>query len=801
MSSGDRCPNQRILERVLLGQLTGTEASRWEEHLSSCSNCVATLRLLETDHTFTVIVQNAPHSGTGEDREEEVVRGLIGQLKKFLPAVASVASGAADCADATRCGADRHFPFLAPAKEPGEVGRLAHYRVLEELGRGGMGVVFRAEDLQLRRQVALKVMLPKLSADEENRTRFVREAQAAAAIEHERIVTIYQVGGDQGVPFLAMQLLLGETLEARLRNQPGPYPVPFILRLGREIAEGLEAAHARGLIHRDIKPGNIWLQSGGDHVKLVDFGLAHITLGDSRLTHSGMILGTPGFLAPEQASEGPIDERTDLFSLGVVLYLLATGRLPFQGQNALSLLKALAVEQPTPLAELNPDLPASLTPLVMRLLSKEPEARPRSAREVIDALLVIEETQGSAPARTPRPRPGRSLATRKRLVWWCMTGSAGVAIAMGLWFLVSSLRTPQEDQRRGPNLPNASGKNDSQTEPHTPSAHGGEVWKLTFHEPIRAAVFCPDGKHILCGGDDQRVRLLEAATGREVKQFTDFSAPIRSIAVAGDGGVFVTGGGYYVAEGSKAIPRECRVQVWDMKEKTERARFEGHREPVASVAISADGRRVLSACSHDQVRLWDVPARRQQGLFGDTNGNEAVAMTPDGKWGLHVAHGREICLLDLDKGVEVRRFPGMAIGGSIHCLRFAANGEHVLSGCTRFVFDKGVFTPLDCGLRLWDSQRGRELRHFEGHGAHVRACAFSRDGRFVLSGSGTATLFLGGAQPIDCTVRLWDAATGKELRRFEGHTAAVQAVDLAPDGRFGLSVADDRTIRLWELPR
>ncbi len=781
MSTESPCPDRLILEQLLLGRLAEPGASRWEEHLSHCSTCVETLARLETECSFSAVARNqgaaVAHSPASEGEQEgQVVRGLIGELKRLLPAVVS-AEGVAGC--------------------PPAVGQLAQYRVLEELGRGGMGVVYRAEDVQLRRPVALKVMLPKVLADSGNRQRFLREARAAAAVEHERIATIYQVGEDRGVPFLAMQLLQGETLEARLRRQPGPHALAFVLRVGREIAEGLEAAHARGLIHRDVKPGNIWLQAGGDHVKILDFGLARVAQGDSGLTSSGLIVGTPGFLAPEQASEGAVDERTDLFSLGVVLFLLATGRLPFQGKDPLSLLRALAVEQPPPVSELNPAVPPALSDLIRSLLAREPDARPHSAREVIEALAAV-ETARPPPGSVPPPaEPGAPVVPRRRIVLWGVLCGLGIASALGLWLLFPSLAARKE---KGPLAPNVPADNAVISSPKPAAGPGGELWKLAFHDPIHAAVFCSDGKHILCGGDDEKVRLLETATGREVKRFDAFSAPIWSLAVAGEGGVFVTGGGYYVSgPNHTAIPKECRVQVWNLADGKEQARFEGHREPVGSVAISADGRRVLSACGHDRVRLWDVPAQRQRGLFGDTEGNGSVAMTPDGQWGLHVAHGREICLLDLDKGEEVRRFEGMTVGGSVSCLRFGPEDDRVLSGCTRIAVEKDTLKPLECVLLLRDSQRGRELKRFEGHGAAVRACVCSRDGRYFLSGSGTGLWGRKGARWFDCTVRLWDAATGKELRRFEGHAAAVLAVDISPDGRFGLSVGEDRTLRLWNL--
>jgi serine/threonine protein kinase len=256
-----------------------------------------------------------------------------------------------------------------------------------------MGVVFRAEDPILERVVALKAMLPALAASPANRQRFLREAKAAAAIEHDHVVTIYLCGEDRGIPYLAMQLLHGESLETRLRRQ-GRLPAACVLRIGREVAEALAAAHARGLVHRDIKPSNIWLETlsplapGGSRVKVLDFGLARAVCDSSALTQSGALLGSPGYMAPEQVRGGSADPRSDLFSLGCVLYRMCTGTLPFSGPDTLAILAALAVQTPRPVRELNPAVPAALATLVMRLLEKEPARRPPSARAVADALAI-----------------------------------------------------------------------------------------------------------------------------------------------------------------------------------------------------------------------------------------------------------------------------------------------------------------------------------------------------------------------------------------------------------------------------
>jgi serine/threonine protein kinase len=251
-----------------------------------------------------------------------------------------------------------------------------------------MGIVFEAEDVHLRRQVALKVMRPALASSESARQRFLREARAAAGVKHDHVVTIYQVGQENGVPFLAMEYLEGEPLDKRLAR--GRLPIPKIMQIGREIAQGLAAAHERGLVHRDIKPANIWLEGETGRVKILDFGLARPVNEDVRLTQTGAVLGTPLFMAPEQAGGKSVDARSDLFSLGCVLYLLCTGRSPFTGGDLISILFAVATEQPQPPRDLNPEVPSRLSELVVQLLAKLPAGRPSSARTVAEAIRAME---------------------------------------------------------------------------------------------------------------------------------------------------------------------------------------------------------------------------------------------------------------------------------------------------------------------------------------------------------------------------------------------------------------------------
>lgn len=351
------------------------------------------------------------------------------------------------------------YDFLAPAQGPGELGRLGAYRVVEVLGSGGMGVVFRAEDMHLQRPVALKAMLPGLARSPTARQRFLREARAAAAIKHHHIVSIYQVGEDQGAPFLAMEFLEGEALDDRLKRA-SELPVAEIVRIGRQIAEGLAAAHDRGLIHRDIKPANIWLEGNQGWVKILDFGLARAVADQTHLTQTGAILGTPAFMAPEQATGKDTDHRCDLFSLGGVLYRMCTGRLPFPGPDAIAILYALATEVPDAPVDVNPNVPVELSALIMHLLEKKPNDRPASAQSVIDALRPLESdpTMLLVAKSSPRLKPKKQTTAVKlqaravggwRRPALVMAATAGLVL-IAFWLFRQMLSTGPTPDQPGP---------------------------------------------------------------------------------------------------------------------------------------------------------------------------------------------------------------------------------------------------------------------------------------------------------------------------------------------------------------
>jgi serine/threonine protein kinase len=324
----------------------------------------------------------------------------------------------------------KRYSFLTPGDGPGELGWLGPYRVLRTLGVGGMAYVFHAEDTRQNRQVALKVMKPGLDETGHPELRFHQEARIMASLQHENLVSVYHVGEENGVMYLAMELLHGETLD-RWLQRVGKASGEDVVRIGRQMAEGLTAIHQHGLLHRDLKPTNLWLEAPGGRIKILDFGLARYLEADIRLTQSDRTVGTPGFLSPEQARGDVVDLRSDLFSLGAVLYCLCTGDAPFHGSNTLAVLSALALDQPTPPHEINSRIPRGLSEYVLKLLAKEPAERPSCAEEVAAVFRHFE--QGAFEAGLPQPRPPQPAAWRRQwrrlrayLVWFVMAAILGI---------------------------------------------------------------------------------------------------------------------------------------------------------------------------------------------------------------------------------------------------------------------------------------------------------------------------------------------------------------------------------------
>ena len=340
-------------------------------HLENCDTCQAELTVLAGDASWWEDTEQFL-SGDSEPRwKPDESQSLVS------------VSGAPD-----RQAIDDHISKLLGAPlHPEMLGRLGRYDIEKVLGSGGMGIVLKAHDSELNRPIAIKMLSPHLSHVGAARERFAREGKAAAAVVHEHVVAIYNVEADGAHPFLIMQYVPGRSLQTRV-DEDGPLGIEEILRIGLQAAAGLAAAHAQGLVHRDIKPSNILLEESVERAVLTDFGLAR-AIDDATLTQTGILAGTPSYMSPEQATGGEVDARSDLFSLGAVLYFMATGRPPFRAEGALAVLNRICNEKHRPAWQLNKDLPDQLCDVIDRLLEKKRTRRFATATEVHQRLAAL----------------------------------------------------------------------------------------------------------------------------------------------------------------------------------------------------------------------------------------------------------------------------------------------------------------------------------------------------------------------------------------------------------------------------
>jgi len=336
--------------------------------------------------------------------------------------------------------------FLEPADNPELLGTLGHYEIYEVIGRGGMGIVFRARDPKLNRIVAVKVLAPELAANPNAKRRFVREAQAGAAVSHPHVVTIHAVDEDEKLPFLVMECIVGQSLQQKL-DQVGSLRLIEVLRVSKQISEGLGAAHKQGLIHRDIKPANILLENGVERVKITDFGLAR-AVDDVSITRTGEVAGSPQFMSPEQAKGERVDQRSDLFSLGCVMYAMCAGRSPFRATNIAATIRRVCDDEPKPIEEINPEVPEWMIVVIEKLLDKNPDNRYQSADEVVEVLeYQLAGVQGIKPQTQFPVKPRRKAAfpqqrspithpKKDRSPWW-IVGTVLCLLAMATFLSIA----------------------------------------------------------------------------------------------------------------------------------------------------------------------------------------------------------------------------------------------------------------------------------------------------------------------------------------------------------------------------
>lgn len=419
------------------------------------------LTLLEADEDDVTIQEIADHvdqcdvcrqrlddfSRDEFSRDERDVRNLLADVSdEYLSQTTSIVialdsslpeSLTAECTELA-------LEFLEPPSHPEMLGRLGRYEIERLIGNGGMGIVLKGFDTELHRPVAIKLLAPHLAHSGAARQRFAREGQAAAAVVHEHVLPIHNVESHNSVPYLVMPFVHGRSLQARV-DDDGPLPVSEALRIGRQMAAGLAAAHDQGLVHRDVKPGNVLLEDNVDRALIGDFGLAR-AVDDASLTRTGIVAGTPHYMSPEQADGGAVDHRSDLFSLGSVFYFMVTGHPPFRADGAMGVLNRICHETHRPADEVNSSLPIPLVDLIERLLQKSPDRRLQTARDVEHELakLLVESTQ-------PTRWRTRRQEKRRRATGWAIGATPIIlGLVLAVPFLMPDTDRTESDRNKTP---------------------------------------------------------------------------------------------------------------------------------------------------------------------------------------------------------------------------------------------------------------------------------------------------------------------------------------------------------------
>jgi eukaryotic-like serine/threonine-protein kinase len=730
MSVSSSCPPASRLRQLLSGH--AADEAELTTHLDWCETCRQKLEAFAGDSSLLDAAQRS-----GDSYMDEV------SLRRVL----HVLAGDRDLTTIHR-PRDEMSRSTLPARLPEMPHQLGGCEVTRVLGQGGMGLVYQAFDPALKRWVAIKVLSPHLSGESLARLRFAREAQAAAAVCHENVITIHAVSEINGLPYFVMEYLSGGSLQDIL-DRHGRLTWQVVARIGAEVASGLAAAHDRGLIHRDIKPSNVLLQATDDArtpgiAKIGDFGLARVA-DDSRLTRTGQIAGTPMYMSPEQSLGEPLDHRADLFSLGSVLYSLCTGRDPFPGGTPVVVLRQVCELTPTPVRRVNPDIPVWLAAVVERLQAKRPADRLSSAAEVAD-ILRFNLKHPESPRMVPPPRAsGRMHRHKHRL----LVGAALACLLLpgGLMLSGSAFRdTAPATSQPAADLAHRVSRR------ATLQGHNGPVWSVSFS---------PDGRILATGSDDTTLRFWDVATGSELAVLSGHRSAVFAAAFAHSGEFLASGSG------------DGTIRIWDVATRKERTTLPHGAGSVRRIAISPDDKTVAVGSNTRDVELWDLKDRTiRQSLTGHHGTILAIAFAADGKT-LATGDARgNIRFWDPTTGAEREGFAGDQL--SLRALAFSPDRQTLASAGGKDV-------------KLWRVATRQRFATLSGLENGLVCLAFSTDGAYVAAGS------------REGNVTIWDVRSTRVRASFEAHRGLVYSLAFGPDGRTLASVGEDGMGRLWDL--
>jgi WD40 repeat protein len=667
----------------------------------------------------------------------------------------------------------------------GGLTRLGRFEIVRELGRGGCGIVYLAQDPLLGREVAVKVPQLEALVTPELRRRFLREARTAADIDHPNVVAVHEVGEVGPFCYLVSAYCPGKTLAAWLKEQSEPIPMNVAAEIVATLAEAVHHVHGRGILHRDLKPANILLsfpvgcaeRTGPDPVrgahptgvpKITDFGLAKWMEGPEGETKTGMVMGTPLYMAPEQA-EGrtrDIGPATDMYALGAILYEMLTGRTPFQGDSERSVLNQIVMQEPAPLRRLRPQVTRDLEAVCLKCLAKDSGRRyPTAAALAADLRRFLAGESTTARPAGPWLRMGKQVRRHRAALAGAVLVLAGVLSLWGGW------RWYEETERR-----QVAAERDFRRKQYVPSLlmaqrayEAGEV------ERARKLLH---GLRPRPGEEDQRgfawYHLLQLCQAEPLPDLTGHQRLVCAVAVSPDGKTLASGGA------------DQTIKLWDVATGKERATLRVHTGMIWCLAFSPRG-DLLASCGHTnfrppgEVKLWDVATGKERATLGDAGrqGFGGLAFSPDGKI-LAVGGGERdpgkgiVQLWDVAMGRVRRDLKGFP-GTWVHSVAFAPDGRTLAAG------------GESLEIQLWDPETGQAKVSLKGHTNHVSSVKFSPDGKTLASGS------------YDATVRLWDLATFQSRASWHPLTGAVLAVAFAPDGKTLASGGNDGSLTLWEV--